>query len=365
MSYTSSSVKEFILFILKNNIIPSDCLQIIYQNIINDIINTYNYFNIYVYKPSMFELEILYINNFNFINDYIYHFTQNNYVDGILFLKKHNIIDYLYLYDNINNLLVSCCNVGNLDMFDLLYNLYREYIINNNWLNDSIYYIIKNNYNHFIDWFDKHNYIIYCNKLYKVFEDEDINFIINANKLNIHIGYSPILKLINYITFNIYHNIEFIDTLYEYLIKTNQIYLDEFNNTIDYIIKICINSGKKNIFNWIESKGIIYSLDEYYNNKTILLKILENNNCLYNIDNIEYDYYNDNIDNIDNIIIKKKIINPCINMPFRRKNKKYNSKLIIKNIDIKPIKKNININPIKNKPINNKPIKKTKNNFRY
>ena len=128
-------------------------------------------------------------------------------------------------------------------------------------------------------------------------------------------------------------------------------YDDELNDNIDNIIRLIVELGDKKIYKWIKSKGIYFSLEDYDNNETFLINELENNwedrnefkMDYYNeFDNYYYDdYYYDDDNNIsleksNNILedTQKKIIIPCVKLPYRRRNKKnYYSKNIVKKVN--------------------------------
>ena len=226
MSYQKESIKEFILSsIYMNNIVP-DCLEIIYNNLVNNIINRYPSIDyIAELKPSIYELEILYNNNLQRYDDDIVLFINNEYINGIKFYISKNIINAVYLRYNIEELIIHCSAIGNVEILDILYKAYSNYLVGHEWISSCVYNIIKYKHANILKWFNDNNFIIYFDKLTNILNNNDtsegIKLIINACDLGIEITFNFINDFINYIKNDTFKrcNILMIDTIYEYLIK--------------------------------------------------------------------------------------------------------------------------------------------------
>ena len=370
MSYYQDSIKEFILgSIYTNNIIP-DCLEIIYKNIVTNIIDTYTSIDIIInLKPSIFELNILYMNNLNFCYSDLILFVLNNYIDGIEFIISKNIIQQ-DIIENINNLIMCSCELGNREILNLLYTNYNNYIIGYKWINNCVYSIVKYKHANILEWFKDNNITVYFDKIHEILFDNNYKMIINLYNFNINIISNPVDELINYIENKEVCYITLIDTVYEYLI--NNKYDEQWDDKIDYVIHIVVERGLKDVYKWIKTKGFNFSLESYDFYEENLVGELEMN-WLYNTQDYnedDYNYYNEEIYynnytendydvvelipttfvDLDENKQKTKIITSCLKRPYRRRNKKnYYSRTSIK-------KNNPSVYPKTYKPTKIKPI---------
>jgi hypothetical protein len=162
-SYNSYCIKLIMTHLIKSNVIPNDCTQIIYNNIIDIIVNNKNI-------NSIFELNIhIKYNNFVIDSDFIW---------KMFYEKNYEIIKYIInnkLYRNIVNsldLLIYCfySNI-NILIFDFVYKSIVDELPSS-WESILIRCIINKSYKK--DDFKK--YFIY-------FNDNKINFYIDYDDL--------------------------------------------------------------------------------------------------------------------------------------------------------------------------------------
>ena len=167
--YYREGVRLALTYMIKDNIIPNDCVQIVYNNIVNNIINK-NKNNI----VSIIEFNIYYkYNNIIIDKDIIYSFFQK---------KLYNVIKYIVdkkLYKNIISaidLLIYCMYSDvDINIFNYIYNKLK-YILPENWNNIIINYILD-------DEFIPEKKLELFNKYFNYYEKNDIYFYIGYDRL--------------------------------------------------------------------------------------------------------------------------------------------------------------------------------------
>ena len=289
MSYQEDAVKEYILSTIKNNTIPLDCLEIVYNKIKENILLTYNTFtNVILLNASYFELTILYANGL-IINTYeMYNCITHNYLTGVIFIINNIDIPDDYIYKYIMAWLCKCCNVNNLEILKQIYNKYYNYIPSS-WVSVCIFDIVRYKHINILNWLREQEFTIYLNNIDHIIYMNNYQLIENACDLNIEISCYPISVLQESIKNK---RIDMMNVIYDKLIKNK---LDnELNDIIDTIIVDVVNNGNKIIYEWIKTKNIIFSLEQYDNDENNIIKKLEENfnKCnfmMYDYDDYDYD----------------------------------------------------------------------------
>lgn len=309
MSYQGSAIKQFIIGTIKSNELISDCVYIIYDNIISNIINNNNYKTLrdaIENEASLFEIKILHKHNIIDINPHNINFIFRQNVDI-------DIIKYIvdYIYNNNNNIdsvlycwLYECIYNNKIECYDYIYNLYKnDYsgIITENLIYIYSYTAIHRDYENVIKYFKNKGYKICLNDVpLIIYENNIIEMFDKAIKYNVEIEYNYdideiISKCINLKRFD---NIKILDYIYKYIIQPNII---NNNNNLDWVNKImdyAVSQGDYNIYNWIKENDLPFCLKKYDYSETNLLEDLDINSSKY--DDIYYEHYNDLEDDIYN-----------------------------------------------------------------
>ena len=154
--YHTCGVKLALTYLIKSNIIPTDCIQIIYNNVINNIIANNNI-------NSILEFDVYYKYNIISKNTIWSFFCKKNYT-----IIKHIVINKLY--KNIINdlyLLIYCMyNNLNVKIFDFIFKLIIG-DLHETWKDILISYILSNKFkdhqllNKYFKYFNK-NKIFFC-----------------------------------------------------------------------------------------------------------------------------------------------------------------------------------------------------------
>jgi hypothetical protein len=300
MSYTSDSVKEFILGVIDSNILIPDCLNVIYNKIVENIITKpgYNTFkNAVSNKATLFEIQILYKHN-------IIDFCMTD-INMLICEKEHNhITKYIYplitfskryIDININAWLHNSIFYDNVEIYDYIYNMYINEYPNiketDTIVNNYIYTAIRKDNINTITYFKNKGFdcyltniscIVYDNLIIKMFD--------SAIKYDIKIFCDNYNNIINQcIELNRFNNIKNLDYIYNFVIKPNVSkstnnnyywfdYIIETDNTwLDNIISYAVQKGNIDIYNWIKENNLSFSLKKDNLNEYKLLNYLNSN----------------------------------------------------------------------------------------